>query len=94
MAEAPVIILGGRPVIAEVSSGVDDNPISGREYWAEVDALYWQKRDGSKGKPVSQVIYDKLEKYDPCWESSIIEQVGEWLAYEQYREKQEKSYLI
>lgn len=89
MPQAPVTILGGLPVIAECSFGVDDSPICGRDYWSEVDALYWQKRDGTAGKEVSQTIYDKLDKYDTYWEASVIEQVSDYLAYEQYREKEE-----
>jgi hypothetical protein len=50
---------------------------------AGVDALYWQKRDGSKAKEVSQAVYDRLEKLDPYWEASVTEQVCDYLAYNQ-----------
>lgn len=77
----PVTILGGLPVIADVSFGVDDSPVCGREYWADVDALYWRKRDGTAGKPIPQKVWDRAEKDDP-YLCSVIEQAHDWLAYE------------
>ena len=82
MAEAQVSILGGLPVIAVVTFTrgdgweIDDD--------AHVDHLYWVKRDGAKGKEVSQKIYDKLDKRDPYWQADVTEQVSEALAYEDW----------
>jgi hypothetical protein len=73
----PATILGGLPVMAEVSFTTD--------YWGEhdatVDQLYWLKRDGTAGKPISRKIRDRAEKYDYglC---NVIESVSEQLAYE------------
>ncbi len=70
-------ILGGLPVIADVDWGTD--------YWgegyAEIEAIYWMKRDGSKGKPIPQSVFDRAEKYDNYF-SSLIEQLSENAAYE------------
>lgn len=82
MPEAPATILGGLPVVADVSFGVTDCPTTGRDYWSEVDAIYWRRRDGSKGKPISQKIWDKAEKADPYF-CSVIEQVNDHLVHEQ-----------
>ena len=80
--EAPATILGGLPVWAEcwVTQGdgwtTDDD--------AGVDTLYWLKRDGTKGKPVSQKVYDKLEKGSDYWECDVCDQVFDYLAHEQW----------
>jgi len=70
-------ILGGLPVIADVDWGTD--------YWgegyAEIGAIYWMKRDGSKGKPIPQKVFDRAEVYDSCF-SSLVEQLSEQCAYE------------
>jgi hypothetical protein len=81
MPEGPCTVLGGLPLIAEVwftrGDGwtIDDD--------AGVDALYWQKRDGTKGKEVSQKIYDRLDEIN-YWECEVIEQVSDHLAHEQF----------
>lgn len=79
----PVTILGGLPVLAEVWFTVD--------YYGEsdsgVDAIYWQKRDGTKGKEVSQKIYDRLEK-DAYWQASVTEQAVDWLAYADHQDEE------
>ena len=81
MPEAQVSVLGGLPVIADVwFSGPDYFG----EYDAGVNALYWAKRDGTKGKEVSQKIYDKLDKRDPYWQADVTERVSEALAYEDW----------
>ena len=73
----PGTILGGLPVIADVSWGTD--------YWgegyADIDAIYWRKRDGSKGKPIPQHILDRAEKYDSYF-CSLVEQLQEHCIYE------------
>lgn len=75
-------ILGGLPVIADVSFGKDaDTPNGPGEYWSAVDALYWLKRDGSRGAPVPQHIFDRAERYDPGF-CELTERVSEELAYE------------
>lgn len=81
-----VTVLGGLPLYAEVSWTRGDGWTIDDD--ADVEALYWLKRDGSKGAPVSQKIYDKLEESDPYWHVYVIEQVEEALAYEDWEEKQ------
>lgn len=77
-------ILGGLPIIAEVSWGTD--------YWgegyAEVEAIFWMKRDGTAGKPVSQKIWDRAEKYDAYF-SCLVEQLQEQFTYERYGPEEE-----
>lgn len=70
-------ILGGLPVIAEVSWGTSWEG----EGYAEIDAIYWRKRDGSKGGAIPQAIMDRAEKYDSYF-SCLIEQLSEQAAYE------------
>lgn len=82
MPEGPCTVLGGLPLIAEVSFTRGDGWTTDDD--ADVDALYWIKRDGSKGKPVSQKIYDRLDKSDPYWQCGVIEQVSDHLGYEQH----------
>jgi len=77
----PATIIGGLPVIVEIAFGVDDSPVTGREYWSEVEAIFWRKRDGSKGKEIPQHVWDKAEKYDSGF-CNLIEQVTEDLAHE------------
>lgn len=84
MPEAQVSVLGGLPVIADVwFSGPDYFG----EYDAGVNALYWAKRDGTKGKEVSQKIYDNLDKRDPYWQADVTERVSEALAYEEWENR-------
>lgn len=78
MPEVPATILGGLPVIAAVRFGVDDGP-NGRDYWAEVEQIYWRKRDGSKGKPIPQHIFDRAEEADPCF-GALVEEANDYLA--------------
>lgn len=86
MVESAVTILGGLPVIAEVTFTrgdgweIDDDAI--------VDCLYWIKSSGSRGKPVPESIYTRLEKADPYWQASVIEQVSEVLVWEAWNEKE------
>lgn len=83
-----VTVLGGLPVIAEVTFTRGDGWMTDDD--ASVDALYWIKRDGTAGALVSQKIYDRLEKHDAYWEADVTEQVSEALAYEAYEAKQIK----
>lgn len=79
-------ILGGLPVIAEISFGKDaDTPNGAGEHWSEVDALYWCKKDGSAGKEIPEHVRDRAEKYDPYF-CNLIENVCEQLAYERSEE--------
>jgi hypothetical protein len=78
---APATVLGGLPVIAEVWF---DGPDWQGEHDAGVDALYWQKRDGSCGKPLSQRIMDRVEKHDPYWQAHVTEQASDWIAYHEH----------
>lgn len=80
MPEGPATILGGLPVIAEVSYYRGDGWSTDDD--AEVDALYWRKRDGSKGKPLPQHIIDRAEAKDPYWHCDVIEAVSDHLAHE------------
>lgn len=84
MPEAQVSVLGGLPVIADVwFSG----PHYFGEYDAGVNALYWARRDGTRGKEVSQKIYDKLDKRDPYWQADVTERASEALAYEEWESR-------
>lgn len=84
--ERPATILGGLPVIAVICSGKDgDTPEGPGEYWSEVDALYWRKRNGTKGKPLPQHIIDRAEKYDYAF-CNLIEGVFEEESYERWAE--------
>ena len=78
MPRVEATILGGLPVIADISFGYD---AYSTEYWAEVDAIYWRKRDGAAGKEISQHLRDKAERYDPYF-SDLVERANEQLAYE------------
>lgn len=75
-------ILGGLPVVADVSFGKDaDTPDGPGEYWSAVNALYWCKRDGTKGKEIPEHLRDRAERYDPYfW--NLLEGICEELAYE------------
>lgn len=86
----PATVLGGLPVIAEITFTRGDGWTTDDD--AEVDCLYWQKRDGSKGEPLSEKIMARIEKED-YWECAVIESVSDYLAHEQYeREQLEKSH--
>lgn len=77
---APATILGGLPVIADVAFGKDpDGPWGWGDAWAEVQALFWMKRNGTAGKPIPQHVYDRAEKYDPGF-ASLTEQVSDHFA--------------
>ena len=73
----PGTILGGLPIIAEVFWGTD--------YWGEgysdIIAIYWRKRDGTKGKKVSQAIFDRVWEHDPYF-CSLVEQLQDECAAE------------
>jgi hypothetical protein len=82
MPEGPATVLGGLPVIAEVWWTRGDGWTTDDD--AGVDEVFWRKRDGSKGAPFSEKMMDKLDAKDPYWESNVIEQVSDHLAYQQY----------
>lgn len=76
----PATILGGLPVIAEVwFSGPDYQG----EYDAGVDGIYWQRRDGTAGAPLSEKIMARLSDY---WQSDVIDSVSNYLAMRDYEE--------
>lgn len=82
--EGPGTVLGGLPVIAVVESGKDDDTPNGPgEYWSEVQAIHWRKRDGSKGKEIPEHIVERAEKYDYGF-CALIDAVHEHLAYERW----------
>jgi hypothetical protein len=89
MPSGPATILGGLPVIADVSFGYDSYAM---EHWADVGEIYWQKRNGEKGKPIPQHLRDRAEKYDPYF-STVIEQVQDHLIMEQARDDQPDGFL-
>jgi hypothetical protein len=77
MPYCPVFVLGGLPLIADVwFSGPDYNG----EYDSGVDGLYWQRRDGSRGKAISPTLKDRIEDKDQYWEANCTEQANEWLS--------------
>lgn len=81
MPEGPATVLGGLPVWAEVWFSRGDGWTTDDD--AGVDQLYWLKRDGTKGKPLSQKIMDRIEKED-YWECDVIDKVSDYLAHEQW----------
>jgi hypothetical protein len=92
MPGGPATILGGLPVWAEVSFYKGDGWTTDDD--ADVDGLFWLKRDGTKGAPISQKVMDRVEK-EPYWECDVIESVSEHLAHEQYeREQLEKARVL
>ncbi len=82
---APVTILGGLPVIAEVWFSRGDGWMTDDD--AGVDGLYWIKRDGTRGKHVSRKIWDRLDKID-YWQCDVVEQASDWLAYSDAEERE------
>jgi hypothetical protein len=88
MPSGQVTVLGGLPAIAEVSFYSGDGWSTDDD--ADVDALFWVKRDGSKGAPFSEKMYDRLEKRDPYWVSHVVEQICDQLAHEDYLERLEQ----
>ena len=85
MIEGPGTILGGLPVIAIIEHGKDaDTPNGPGEYWAEAQAIYWRKRDGSKGAEIPEHIIIRAEKYDSHF-STLIEQVEDHFHYEKWK---------
>lgn len=81
-------ILGGLPVIADVDWGTSWDG----EGYAEISQIYWLKRNGTKGKPIPKKLFDRAELYDSYF-SSLIEQLSELCAYEQYEREREESGL-
>lgn len=77
MVYVPVTVLGGLPVIADVW-------FSGPDYWGEydagVDGLYWQKRDGSRGKELSTKVMERIEK-EQYWDADVTEKANDWLSF-------------
>lgn len=71
--QGPARILGGLPVWAICWYTLGDG-------WSEdddagVDSLYWLKRDGTKGAPLSKKILDRLDRTNPHWECDVCDQV-------------------
>lgn len=75
MVFVPVTVLGGLPVIADVWFDCDYEG----NYDAGCDGLYWIKRDGSKGAPLSQKVMDRVESGD-YWDAYVTEQANDWLS--------------
>lgn len=82
----PVTILGGLPVLADVWFSSGGGWQSDGD--AGVDALYWRKRDGTKGAEVSTKIYDRLDK-EPYWQADVTEQANDWLGCRERKERKE-----
>lgn len=85
MPEGHATVLGGLPVIAEVWFTRGDGWLTDDS--AGVDCLYWAKRDGTKGKPLSEKIMARIEKSDPYWQCDVIDRVSEQLAYEAWERR-------
>lgn len=77
-----VTLLGGLAVWVEVSFYPGDGWTTDDD--AAVDAVYWLKKDGTKGSEFSPKMYDRLDKWYPYWEADAIETVSEYLAYQAY----------
>lgn len=61
----PSTILGGLPVMVSISGGKDaDMPNGPGEYWNEVSAVFWQKKDGTAGKEIPAHILERANDYD------------------------------
>jgi len=87
MTWAPATILGGLPVWADVHWGKDaDTPNGAGDYWAEVEDICWRKRDGSRGKSITQKVWERAENYD-CYFCHTIEEVEDYLDH-QTRERE------
>jgi len=84
MPRAPVTVMGGLPLIADVwftrGDGYSTDDDGG------VDALYWCKRDGTAGKEISEAMYERISKRDEWWEAHVTEQASDWLAYSDHIE--------
>lgn len=79
--------MGGLPVIAEVWFTRGDGWMTDDD--AGVDALYWIKRDGTKGKRLSDALMEKIARKDPWWEVDVTEAVSEQLAHEAWQAKED-----
>lgn len=83
---APVTVLGGLGVIAEVdfppyeTFGIDP---SGWNPEPSVVCLYWPRRGGSTGTPLSDAIMRKIER-DEYWQADVIEQASEAHAFSEH----------
>jgi hypothetical protein len=71
----PATILGGLPVWAECWFTRGDGWTTDDD--CGVDALYWLRRDGTKGAPLPQKIIDRLDKTGH-WEASVCEAVCDY----------------
>lgn len=89
MVSRPVMILGGLPAWADVSYGKDaDTPNGPGECRSEVEELYWRKRDGSKGSPLPDHLFDRALSYGNDYQGcDIIEQVNNQLSYEAWERR-------
>jgi hypothetical protein len=77
--EAPVIVRGGLPLIAEVVFRSYETR-DGTEYDSEVTGLFWMNKKGHKSKEVTSKVYKRIQEYDSCWEVIVSEQVSEYHA--------------
>lgn len=81
-------ILGIFPVVAEVNCGWSEStPYSDAEYYSEVEAIYWQRRDGSKGKEIPVHIWERAYEYDYMF-CDLMESGFDELAYRDHQEKE------
>lgn len=72
MLSGPATILGGLPVFAECWYTRGDGLTTDDD--CGVEALYWLRRNGTKGKELPQSIMDRLDK-TPYWEAGVCEMV-------------------
>lgn len=78
----PAQILGGLPVWAECSVHKSPaGPWGPEEYDMEVDALFWLKKDGTKGGALPEHMYDKASEKDPYWQAYVTEAVSDYVVY-------------
>lgn len=86
MVTRPVCILGGLPAWATINYSYDSYT---GESDSEVEELFWQKRDGSRGSALPQHIFDKALSYGNDYQGcDIIEQVDATLGYEQWEREE------
>lgn len=83
----PVTVLGGLRLWAECSFTRD----SWGESYSGVNGLYWLKRDGTKGKEVSQKFLDSLSKRQRWWEDDVCLSISEDAAFKASQKQMDQS---
>lgn len=91
MIECPATILGGLPIIVQMSFSRGDGWTTDDDF--EVVGIFWIKRDGTRGKPVSQKIWDRAEKEDFLF-CGLYEQVNDWIDEKQSQTETKEGELV